>query len=80
MNDVSRCLKVIDRADELAIRLYEVADSLTDSSIVSQRDECVTLLETSAHVIRELADALRVAAVVVLQDVQSSQQQKAHDD
>ena len=68
MIDVTRCLKVMDRADELAIKLYEEADNLTDSSIRRRSHEYATLLETSANVIRELADALRVAAVLALHD------------
>ena len=67
MIDVTRCLKVMDRADELVIRLYEEADNLTDSSIRRRSHDYATLLENSAHVIRVLADALRVAAVLALQ-------------
>ena len=68
MIDVTRCLKVINRADELVVKLYEEADNLTDNSVRRRSHEYAVLLESSAHVIRELADVLRVATVLALQD------------
>lgn len=66
MFDVTHCVKVIDRADELAIKLYEEADGITDRSLRERSREYAVLLEDSANVVRALADALRVVAVLVL--------------
>jgi hypothetical protein len=69
--NVTRCLAVMDRADEMAVQLYEQALEIADGSRVRTEDYAV-LLEDSADVIRELAGALRVAAFIVLQKAEAS--------
>ena len=65
--DVSRCLSVMHKADALAVKLYEEADEITQVSLCTRADDYELLLEDTADVIRELTSALRVAAVLVLQ-------------
>ena len=78
--NITRCLAVMDRADEMAVKLYEQALDIAYSSDRMPSEEFAVLLEDSADVIRELAGALRVAAVIVLQKAEAHEAAAAHDE
>ena len=65
--DVRRCLSVMHKADALAVKLYEEAEDITDASLRTRAEDYESLLAGSADVIRQLTSALRVAAVLVLE-------------